>query len=639
LKLTPCHPASQSRDLGLRVKRVQFDCRSTKVDESSMGRLNASVPVATAVWLLLVTACAGDIDCVATDGSNVACDSGHLDSTQLFPSTRTLTERIAAMNVDLGLGSQGAEVVAVQEYLTKYGYFPNDALITEYPGWRPVVAGSPTPAVFDEMTEEAVRGFQLLSGITQTGIVDEATRELLRRGRCSIPDHLPVDPSEIDLSEKYQFTVSVLGVVTPNPFPRDQVLHYRVSNTDDGLNLADIKAALGTALGTWQNETSFAIQLVNQAPAEITVTFAALVTQGVVDGPGGTLASQSGTTANRGFIVDTAENWTLGTPTSGQHHLPSVILHEVGHNLGLDHSSRLPSVMQPSIPVGTARTTLENDDKVAIGVFYDQLVKVSHDPEAANDIGVGGSAVWTISKTPVGSNFTIQKLVGGSFAFTNNGTAVRISVAPNGRPWVVNSNGHIWRRTTLAHDVGTWEQIPAPNASGTNMGCAKDIGIGEKPGDPEGTVWALGCNPVAGGFRIFKRIGTSFQQTNNGAGVRIDASAVGGVPWVVASDNTIHYRTLNGAPSTEIAAPATWTQTTNGRGTDIGVNGVFYPWVVGPDSSVHVWNNQPTASNVTAADTWYAYPKPNLGAIAIDSDSEENAWIVAIDGSVWRATK
>jgi hypothetical protein len=68
-------------------------------------------------------------------------------------------------------------------------------------------------------------------------------------------------------------------------------------------------------------------------------------------------------------------------------------------------------------------------------------------PGLAKDIGVGrGDSVWVIGTVPVGTDFSIHTWTGSMWQAIGGG-GVQISVDDRGLPWVVNSMGHIFRRT------------------------------------------------------------------------------------------------------------------------------------------------------------------------------------------------
>src|SRR5262245_50670688 len=97
-----------------------------------------------------------------------------------------------------------------------------------------------------------------------------------------------------------------------------------------------------------------------------------------------------------------------------------------------------------------------------------------------------------------------------------DGYGMRLSVAPNGEPWVVNSRNEIWRSASN----GDFEKLP---------GEARDIGIG---GD--GAVWIIGTD-------------SGIYRWNNNNWDRVDGSGVAitvdrsGSPYVVNAQNQIFH--------------------------------------------------------------------------------------------------
>src|SRR3954464_13902219 len=78
-------------------------------------------------------------------GTDPSSSTPETEPSQTSPEVYT-----GALDQDLGQGSQGASVRAVQAYLTQFGYFPNDELARSYPAWRAIVTHSPDPGVFDD---------------------------------------------------------------------------------------------------------------------------------------------------------------------------------------------------------------------------------------------------------------------------------------------------------------------------------------------------------------------------------------------------------------------------------------------------------------------------------------------------------
>ncbi|XWS44227.1 hypothetical protein CRYUN_Cryun15aG0026200 [Craigia yunnanensis] len=87
------------------------------------------------------------------------------------------------------------------------------------------------------------------------------------------------------------------------------------------------------------------------------------------DGPGGTFAHAFAPTDGR-FHYDADETWSVSV-SPGAFHLETVALHEIGHLLGLGHSSVENAIMYPSISSGMSKG-LGQDDVQGIRVLYNR---------------------------------------------------------------------------------------------------------------------------------------------------------------------------------------------------------------------------------------------------------------------------
>lgn len=178
----------------------------------------------------------------------------------------------------------------------------------------------------------------------------------------------------------------------------------------------------------------------------------------------------------------------------------------------------------------------------------------------ASDVGMGqDGTLWSIGAGGVNLVVRGTAWTGGSGLGLPGGqpTSIgRIAAGPDGSPWAVDDNNHIWHYTTAQG----WQGFP---------GLARDIGI-----TADGTPWVIGTLSASGGFHIYFWNGGSWVQVS-GAGVRITGGSGGDVePWVTSSSNNIYHRNSNGS----------WTQFA-GLGVDIAVDLLDTPWVLGNQSA------------------------------------------------------
>lgn len=76
-------------------------------------------------------------------------------------------------------------------------------------------------------------------------------------------------------------------------------------------------------------------------------------------------------------VFNDHKTWsTDATTLSGRFDVESVMLHEFGHYLSLDHSVA-PAVMQPTVPSGAQRRTLTTDDINGIIAIYGRRARIA----------------------------------------------------------------------------------------------------------------------------------------------------------------------------------------------------------------------------------------------------------------------
>jgi hypothetical protein len=496
-------------------------------------------------------------------------------------------------SASLSLGAHGPAVRALYERLWQIGYFPNETLAAQYPAWRAVVPVTPpSPDVFDANIEQAVRKFQINHGLSENGTVDGPTHVALYDLQCGFPDEDPL----LDPTDKFDIALCPGGDCT-QPAPNFTVapswsqpqVTYHINN-----GTPTQQAYVSTAANNWNNAIDIGPTTLSQTPSSgnISVTWCA---------PGTSVCSQ---VANcQSGCVACPNCGTCGLTCGGPGSNPvnvffdsnatvGLVMHELGHALGLNHSSITPAVMFPTNPAGGAT----NDDLTAIRGLYpgwSNLGGYARDVAAS----AGNTSVWQNSGSSCATGTACVWAIGGgsidsngnggvfnyNFGFGQQGWnqvgtmgANRIAVDDSGRPWVVDTSGRIFR---LNLSNNTWQQLPD---------LAADIGVSGFSTTSTGSAYKVEIdnNTNAGGGGVFQWSESQFRWIGpvaNGFGVRIAVS--NGTPYVVNKLNGI-FRLQNGS----------WQQLP-GAAVDIGANGGFV-WVGGTGSvgngnfGVWVWDEQ-----------------------------------------------
>lgn len=462
----------------------------------------------------------------------------------------------------LNKGDEGSEVELLHAYLTRFGYFPNESL-KRYVWWRPAVPAAPRDArVFDDRTEQALRSFQRFNGLAEDGKLNPETLALIQKPRCGFPDN----------------AASADFVAQGNKWPSNSVT-YRHDNFTADVTQDQARAAIRGSFDRWAAVTP--------------LTFTETSSGGDIrigwhtgdhgdgssfDGPGNVLAHAFYPPPNGGEIAgdmhfDDAETWSVNTPPSG-FDLATVALHELGHSLGLGHSSVSSAVMYAFY--GGARRELAADDIEGIQSIYGTypfiptVLKagtytiqqksnnrfVDAHENAGNDFRVvtrtaqnDDTQRWLLK--PLGGVYTIRQESSGRYLDAHEVSAKDFALVT--RP-VQNDDTQLWMLKQVDGDTYTMQQMSNKRFADAHETSEKDFTLVTRPAPTDDTQkWTI------------KKAGAStftIQQKSNGR-------------FVDAHENAEHdYRVVtreaqNNATQrwilTPVAALCTLQQKSNGR--------------------------------------------------------------------------
>jgi len=236
-----------------------------------------------------------------------------------------------------GAAAIEGEVLACQRRLATLGYYEG-----EIDGW------------FGPKQLESLKAFQEFSGLEVTGVLDMATKSaLLRRRYDALKDDTLLEGDHATYPHGTTVTYSV--GFTPGYLPRHKVLNE-----------------ISRAFKTWGDAATLDFRRVSdKSPADVRVEWTDLSDSNELffDGPGGKLAQADA----RSLILDSHERWLLigQEPPEGKKlgfGIFAVVLHEIGHVLGLVHEKAMDSVMSPYY--NRDKTSLSPRDKARVAELY-----------------------------------------------------------------------------------------------------------------------------------------------------------------------------------------------------------------------------------------------------------------------------
>lgn len=246
----------------------------------------------------------------------------------------------------------------VRLYLNTFGYLNNN------------ITSDNDNNYFDETLESAVKLYQNFQSLKVTGKLDSETIKLMNSPRCGVPDNKFHTHSSnfLNFSSHYAFFDG-----QPKWPPEKFHLRYTFnSSAQPNIAMEDYRAACSQAFGEWTKNSQFTFEEVAQgSPADVVIGFhdGDHGDGSPFDGPYNILAHAFEPTAGR-LHFDGEENWSFPPPGKDQIDVIWVAMHEMGHVLGLQHSSDPNAVMYAIVNIGQSRRALYQDDIAAIQALY-----------------------------------------------------------------------------------------------------------------------------------------------------------------------------------------------------------------------------------------------------------------------------
>ncbi|XP_031493344.1 metalloendoproteinase 5-MMP-like [Nymphaea colorata] len=264
-----------------------------------------------------------------------------------------------------GTGHNHSVLPSLKKYLYRLGYLDTVGDIGAF------------PRVFDEHLQAAIKIYQLFFNLNATGILDSATMHHLIQPRCGVRDII-----KPPIWAKIHRNINVIGNSISTlcklngarwPASRRNFLYkiWRTADLERKRNnlpypIEDLRPVFRAAFETWAAVSPFVFVETLLRPDNLHIVFYRgkhVSCPMAFDGRGGSLAHSFDPPIGITHY-DADDLWAIDpqklAETEGSNDLQSVALHELGHLLGLDHSSVPEAVMHPSLKPQTRKVELHD---------------------------------------------------------------------------------------------------------------------------------------------------------------------------------------------------------------------------------------------------------------------------------------
>lgn len=258
---------------------------------------------------------------------------------------------------DVTKGSFIDGISQLKKYFNRFGYLMAEEM-------------NATTDIFDANLEKAITRYQSKLGLPITGKLDSDTLSEIMSPRCGVPDKLP---EKLGAMQRFEYFPD--RPRWDRSMPMTLTYAFSPSNLIKSLSMQDIREVFKRAFVHWAAVIPVTFVETNDYGfADIKIGFYS-GDHGdgeAFDGVLGVLAHAFSPESGR-FHLDAAETWAVDFKTEKSDvavDLESVALHEIGHLLGLAHTSVKDAVMYPSLKPREKKLDLKIDDIKGVQALY-----------------------------------------------------------------------------------------------------------------------------------------------------------------------------------------------------------------------------------------------------------------------------